>query len=404
MVVKFLKQPKIEQLILLIIFATITFILFLFVIPAKADLIKPNKVTVIEEKLEIQKGELTVLSEPSIAEVYVDEVLKDKIPLAIKDLSIIGEHKIILQLSGKGLYLTDNIPLKDNQVIVKKYQEKDFQNGIAWLTFISTNEQGYKEYKHIKDNSIMVLIPAGEFTMGSNDYSNEKPVHKVYLSAYYIDKYEVTNEQYAKFLNEWRRTTDENSKEMIDLSGSYEHEKCRISKEGGKFVVQLGYEKHPVIYVTWYGANQYAKWAKKRLPTEAEWEKADRASSIGKYCFGNDESKLEEYAWYWRNSYRCTHPVGQKKPNDYMIHDMHGNVWEWCADWYDYKYYSVFAGLQPANNPKGPDTGKYKILRGGSWFGGNQYNLRCADRGGYLPDSGSCGDGFRCVRSAGTQK
>jgi len=245
-----------------------------------------------------------------------------------------------------------------------------------------------------KDNSVMVYIPAGEFLMGSNEYDNEKPPHKVYLDAYYIDKYEVTNEQFANFLNKWGKDTDENSQKMF-----YEHD-WGMKKISGLFESPQrwqsakGYEEYPVINVTWYGANQYAKWAGKRLPTEAEWEKACRASSTTTYYYGNEENKRNEYAWYSANSDSKTHPVGTKEPNAWGIYDMHGNVWEWCSDWYDGNYYkNAFY-----KNPQGPEKGSYRVIRCGSWYNDAVF-CRSANRFGDVPDDRWLHIGFRCARS-----
>ncbi|MFH2069617.1 MAG: formylglycine-generating enzyme family protein [Elusimicrobiota bacterium] len=235
----------------------------------------------------------------------------------------------------------------------------------------------------------MVLIPAGEFTMGSESgESDEKPPHKVYLDAYYIDKYEVTFEQYDKFCEATGRKKPSHS--------------------------GWGRGNRPVIDVNWNDAMAYAKWAEKRLPTEAEWEKAARAGSNTKYCFGDGESELGNYAWYDKNSGGKTHPVGSKKPNQYGIYDMHGNVWEWCADWYDKNYYSVVAGTVPAKNPKGPDSGEYRVLRGGSWYiDANFCRSAIRVRGwphsrgdyeGYFRDYwDDCWRGFRCAATVRTQ-
>ena len=100
-----------------------------------------------------------------------------------------------------------------------------------------------------------------------------------------------------------------------------------------------------------------------RLPTEAEWEYACRAGSTGKYCFGDDETELPEYAWFKPHSQGKPHPVGQKQPNPWGLYDMHGNVWQWCNDWYGETYYAE----SPTDNPRGPASGKMRVLRGGAW-------------------------------------
>jgi formylglycine-generating enzyme required for sulfatase activity len=235
----------------------------------------------------------------------------------------------------------------------------------------------------------MVLVPAGRFDMGSNGgEADEKPVHGVYLDSYYIDAYEVTNERYAKFLNERGRDTDDGGRKMIIGF------KRGLRKEGGRWVAQPGYETHPAVCVTWYGASQYAKNYRKRLPTEAEWERACRAARRGKWCFGEDEGKLVDYAWYDANSGKTTHPVGRKKPNALGLYDMHGNVWEWCADWYGKSYYDA----SPNRNPRGPEDGELRILRGGSW---SIYASSCRSAYRFGNDPAYCNDrlGFRCAMS-----
>lgn len=223
-----------------------------------------------------------------------------------------------------------------------------------------------------KDGSVMVLIPAGEFWMGSpepeKEHAIEHPRHKVYLDAFYMDKYEVTVAQFRKFCQETKR-------------------KMRGQPEWNK-------DDHPVVNVTWDEAKAYCEWAGKRLPTEAEWEKAARGGADTKYCFGDDESRLGEYAWYHANSGDITHPVGEKKPNQYGLFDMHGNVWEWLADWYDDAYYAK----SPDKNPKGPESGRGRSLRGGSW-NFNPYYLREAYRDWIGPCRAFNNIGFRCARS-----
>lgn len=221
----------------------------------------------------------------------------------------------------------------------------------------------------------MVLIPAGEFLMGSPDEweNDEHPQHKVWLDAYYIDKYEVTFEQYDKFCEATGRSKPSDS--------------------------GWGRGNRPVINVSWDDAVAYADWAGKRLPTEAEWEKACRAchsewsEESHKYCFGDSESRLGAYAWYSDYSGGGTRPVGQKKPNAYGLYDMHGNVWEWCADWYGENYYRE----SPYKNPRGPDS-SYRVLRGGGRFSYASY-CRSALRYWVKPTNRNDLWGFRCAVS-----
>jgi formylglycine-generating enzyme required for sulfatase activity len=207
-----------------------------------------------------------------------------------------------------------------------------------------------------KDGAPMALIPAGEFQMGSNERDNEKPVHTVYLDAFYIDKYEVTNAQYRKFMD----ATEYKAPACWDDS--------KFNAPG-----------HPVVSVSWDDAVAYAKWAGKRLPTEAQWEKAARGGLVGKkYPWGDELT--HDYANYsgtgGRDKWEYTSPVGSFPPNGYGLYDMAGNVWEWCADWYDKDYYKN----SPKQNPKGPDSGNIRVLRGGSWGTGDGYFLRAACR------------------------
>lgn len=222
------------------------------------------------------------------------------------------------------------------------------------------------------DYKNMALIPAGDFMMGSADEeasSDERPRHKVSLDAYYIDKYKVTQLQYRTFAAAAGRPQP---KRPVPYNASF-----------------------PVVYINWPNAKAYCEYYGKRLPTEAEWEKAARGGSEGKYSFGDEENRLGEYAWYWSNSGRQIHPVGRRKPNQYGLYDMHGNALEWTADWYAEDYY----GQSPAKNPQGPATGKEKAVRGGSAFLSAEL-CRSAKRMRSSPDTGYSGRGFRCAAPA----
>jgi formylglycine-generating enzyme required for sulfatase activity len=182
----------------------------------------------------------------------------------------------------------------------------------------------------------MVLIPAGSFLMGD---AVAKPVHKVRITKpFYLGKYEVTQEQWEAVMGNSpsRSREDKRPVEQItwdDCQEFIEKLNAKTGGQGGKFV----------------------------LPTEAQWEYACRAGSTGKFCFGDDEKQLGEYAWYGENSAGKTHPVGEKKPNTFGLHDMHGNVWEWCQDRYG-EY-----GAEAVRDPSGPTTGSFRVIRGGSW-------------------------------------
>ena len=226
-----------------------------------------------------------------------------------------------------------------------------------------------------------VLIPAGKFWMGCNEAvdddcdNDEYPYHEVYLDAYYIDRTEVTAADYAACVSAGGCTTPS--------SGSY-----ATYQVAGK-------EDHPINRVTWYQAEAYCTWAGKRLPTEAEWEKAARGNDGRKYPWGNQSPTCDLAV-----KDGCpgdTQPVCSVSPagdSPYGLCDMAGNVWEWVADWYDGDYYDN----SPANNPTGPNSGSDRVLRGGG-FGNYGVNLRVSNRYGYYPSYFLVNLGCRCARS-----
>jgi len=230
--------------------------------------------------------------------------------------------------------------------------------------------------KEVAPPGEMVLIPAGEFTMGSDEGENdEKPIHKVYLDAYYIDKYEVTNAQY---------------KECVKAG------KCKKPYDTAWYDNQ-NYSNHPVVYVDWYMADTYCEWAGKRLPTEAEWEKAARGTDGRKYPWGNNWC---ETCCNWeeegkKDGYRGTAPVGsyESGKSPYGVYDLSGNVWEWVADWYSGNYYQN----SPYKNPTGPSSEAIRVMRGGSWNFSYPDYFRGAVRIWLDPDSWVNLIGFRCA-------
>ena len=245
----------------------------------------------------------------------------------------------------------------------------------------------------------IALIPAGEFEMGgnaSNAESDEKPAHTVDVEAFYIDKYEVTNAQYKKF---------------VDANPQWQKDNIPHKIHNGKYLnlwqdntYPPGKENHPVVYVSWYAAMAYAKWAGKRLPTEAEWEKAARGGVVGiKYPWGDliDPSKAN-----YGGEVGDTRPVGSYPPNDYGLYDMVGNVMEWCLDAYDEGFYSH----SPLHNPIAggrltdlvdnfQNVTSLRVVRSGCWYNVPMH-VRLADRYGTLPEDASKGRGFRCAGSA----
>ncbi len=191
------------------------------------------------------------------------------------------------------------------------------------------------------DSQGMVLIEAGEFRMGSNSgETSEKPIHSVYVDAFYMDEYEVTNAEYAEFLNAKGKHA-EAGKEWYHIGNQF----SRIEYVSREYQVKGGYENHPVTFVSWYGAMAYAEWKGKRLPTEAEWEKAARGGLSGlTYPWGN---AIDSNRANYNRHVGDTTPIGKYAANGYGLYDMSGNVWEWCLDEWNGNFYSV----SPAQNP-----------------------------------------------------
>ncbi len=257
-----------------------------------------------------------------------------------------------------------------------------------------------------KDGAEMVLIPAGDFEMGTDTseipklvqwakqwydvkadwFERETPRHTVYLDAFYMDKYEVTVGQYKKF---------------ISATGHKAPDWSRVS-------IYSPTDEHAMVFVSWEDAQAYSRWAGKRLPTEAEWEKAARGKLVGKKFPWGDKNpdgtqcnfadRNTDFPWSDKNvddGYQYTAPVGSFPPNGYGLYDMAGNVWEWCADWYSEDYYKN----SPTSNPQGPQNGDSSVCRGGSWDI-NPFNVRAAYRYWNSPTNFYNYLGFRCCVSS----
>ncbi len=241
-----------------------------------------------------------------------------------------------------------------------------------------------------------VHVPEGYFQMGSGATAEETPVRFVFTKPFYIDRYPVTNSQYKAFLDA------SGYDGRLDANAEY----LRHWKNG---TYEPGQEDHPVTFVSWRNAQAYAEWAGKRLPTEAEWEKAARGADGRKYPWGDTvpDGTLCNFAdantsFAWSDSdtddgFALTSPVGhyERGKSPYGLYDMAGNVWEWCADWYDEDYYSY----GPYRDPQGPENGHYRVVRGGCWNSDAQ-SVRAAHRKSYRPDVTSSTIGFRCAKDA----
>jgi len=289
----------------------------------------------------------------------------------------------------------------------------------------------------------MVWIPGGTFTMGqgsadeswlkekkledSDLYDGEKPLHNVTLDGFWISRFEITAEQYCVFLND---VGNPKSKWYDNIYNTYLYEyyneeskfatikRTKVSERNSKqpkeiYAPQESCAKRPANEVKWIGAMKFCEWLsentdkKYALPTEAQWEYACRAGGKGMFCFGDDITKLGQYAWYEENSDKVVHPVGQKNPNKWGLYDMHGNAEEWCLDYYDSEYYyrspkiNPYRSIEPNEDSKSGMTSMkigHRILRGGSYLHPAE-GCRSANRDSEDPDS-LCllNNGFRIVR------
>jgi serine/threonine-protein kinase len=246
-----------------------------------------------------------------------------------------------------------------------------------------------------------------------DNFEDSTPQHAVYLDEFWIDQYEVTNTQFAQFVAATGYTTDAERAGQSRVWNTSENSNWvrgadwRHPQGAGDNIA--GMDNHPVVQVSWNDANAYCTWAGRRLPTEAEWEKAARGNSLDSFPWGSnfncsngnydDETRIDSYTVSGSAScdgYPRTAPVGSfpAGQSSYGAYDMSGNVWEWVADWFSATYYNA----SPENNPRGPSGGSDKILRGGSWFSEMKFlYIPYRDGESNTPDFRDDISGFRCA-------
>ena len=221
----------------------------------------------------------------------------------------------------------------------------------------------------------MVLVPGGTFIMGkdSKKEADYNPSHRVKIDSFMMDCYEVTNRQYYEFCQETNH---------------------RLPEFWGNDFYNCGleYPDHPVTGISWFDAQNYAQWAGKRLPTEAEWEYAARGG-LENFNYPGSNELDTTIANYSARSSKTTTVAGIFVANEYGLFDMAGNVWEWVNDYYDYEYYKI----SEEENPKGPQKGRFRVIRGGSWHSGSFCN-RVYYRNALPPNWVDFAVGFRCVK------
>jgi len=225
----------------------------------------------------------------------------------------------------------------------------------------------------------MVFVSEGDFLMGSSRGElEEQPIHTVYLNAFYIDKFEVTNQLY-------KTCVDDGKCDPPRQTYFFAESPNRL------YYGNPQYDNYPVIYVDWTMAKAYCEWRGARLPTEAEWEKAARGKDANIYPWGKDLDcqKANYQNCVNRTSEAGSYPAGV---SPYGAYDMAGNVWEWVADWYSDDYYSKSSG----NNPSGPIAGQSRVMRGGSW---PKFDVTSYHRNKFAPDYNTFDIGFRCAAS-----
>lgn len=293
---------------------------------------------------------------------------------------------------AKQMQLIDNVAAEatDTGIVRRMNTARTFYK--AMLKKMNVPEVDYKSNAIIINSKSVgiekVSIRGGEFVMGDKYNDGDQPMHKVFISDFEMAKTETTNAQFVQFLNDKGidSTAVFNSKNMLYAVGQY----SKIRIKNGKWFTLEGFNNHPLINVTWWGANEYSLWAGGRLPTEAEWEYAAKGGKLSKGFTYAGANEVEKVAWFCNNSIDKPQPVAQLQPNELGLYDMSGNVGEWCGD-YQTEYQAEYV-----INPVGPTNGLYRIFRGGSYreVDGNSKVTR---RNAFFPDAGVPFVGFRPV-------
>jgi formylglycine-generating enzyme required for sulfatase activity len=376
----------------------------------KSAIISKNDTTTYSVKLFCDATALLYINGARIGQIQKDVLFKTSLPQGVYTIKAVNSMnaadftsiKYIINPKSKGII--EELKLQD--VITKRINKEAEDAEIAIRAPITSKYQKNKQesLNKLTGGIDLVYVRGGSFEMGSEKgESDEKPMHTITLSNYFIGKYEVTVGQFRKFIaaTGYKTSADINGGSYL-WNGSQWKLQPGINWEYDA----LGFkrpeteENHPVIHVSWTDALEYTKWLSSvtgkafRLPTEAEWEFAARGGmSSNGYTFAGSND-INQVAWSLDNKSNQTFPVGKKQPNELGIYDMTGNVWEWCNDWYDADYYAK----SPSTNPQGSKSGLFKVIRGGSWGGLSNFN-RVTFRYRYFPGNRGKFNGFRIAAS-----
>jgi formylglycine-generating enzyme required for sulfatase activity len=339
------------------------------------DVLLRFRTSTAENVLAAAYGEISIRSDTPRSDILLDGAVvartSDEAPALLKNV-LAGQHELrVRDFSGREARTVGPVPQARGVEVALNLREPNLPRVGNGLIPLGTNPQGYEEYWRSKDGAPVVKIPASEFLMGSAGSEGDPPEHpqkKIHVSAYLIDKTEVTWGQYMRFAMAGGATRPEEP-----LWGTP--------------------NDYPVTAVTWAESTSFCEWAGGRLPSEAEWEKAARGTDGRRYPFGDD----------WEPDRCNTRDGGPHRPkgvgvfpgcmSPYGTLDMAGSLWEFCQDWFDPNYYEG----GPNRDPKGPDSGRRRVVRGGSWLD-SSLSARSANRQGRDPTWRNVLNGFRCVQ------